>query len=83
MNKPCEYCGVDLPLGVDLGTRRVRSRHFINCEAKAVMTHQPPPARSEFVDALRHLLQQARLSDLPDDNHAILTAENLLQREDA
>ena len=28
MNSPCEYCGEDLPLGVDKRTRRLRSAHF-------------------------------------------------------
>lgn len=32
--KPCEYCGQDLPRGVDLRTRRIRSRHFAHCETR-------------------------------------------------
>ena len=34
MKKPCEYCGCDLPLGVDKNTRRIRSRHFSSCKAR-------------------------------------------------
>ena len=34
MNKPCEYCGCDLPQGVDKATRRIRSFHFERCEAR-------------------------------------------------
>jgi hypothetical protein len=29
--KPCEYCGADLPEGVDKSTRRIRSFHFSEC----------------------------------------------------
>ena len=28
MSAPCEYCGFNLPAGVDRGTRRIRSAHF-------------------------------------------------------
>lgn len=86
MKKPCEYCGADLPLGVDRETRRVRSHHFLNCEVRILRdseTVESRPERSEFVGALRCLLQQARLSDLPANNFAIQNAEKLLQREDA
>ena len=38
MSKPCEYCGVDLPLGVDKRTRRVRSFHFASCEKRPQQT---------------------------------------------
>lgn len=38
--KPCEYCGIPLPLGVDKGTRRVRSSHFASC-AKRPVCEQP------------------------------------------
>ena len=33
LKKPCEYCGQDLPLGVDKPTRQVRSYHFFHCTA--------------------------------------------------
>ena len=36
MNKPCEYCGCDLPLGVDKKTRQQRSHHFATCKARPV-----------------------------------------------
>lgn len=36
MSKPCEYCGADLPLGVDKRTRRIRSYHFAHCEKRPV-----------------------------------------------
>ena len=39
MSKPCEYCGCDLPEGVDKSTRRIRSYHFSTC-----------PKRSEIKD---------------------------------
>lgn len=32
--KPCEYCGVDLPKGVDKRTRQTRSHHFSVCEKR-------------------------------------------------
>jgi len=34
MSKPCEYCGCDLPVGVDKKTRQVRSHHFVICTAR-------------------------------------------------
>jgi len=34
MSKPCEYCGHDLPFGVDKKTRQTRSRHFDSCEVR-------------------------------------------------
>jgi hypothetical protein len=34
MSKPCEYCGYDLPVGVDKKTRQVRSHHFDICTAR-------------------------------------------------
>ena len=34
MKKPCEYCGCDLPLGVDKNTRRIRSKHFLSCKMR-------------------------------------------------
>ena len=54
MSKPCEYCGADLPLGVDKSTRRVRSFHFANCERR-------PEARaaSSDITAQRDALLEA------------------------
>jgi hypothetical protein len=34
MSKPCEYCGHDLPFGIDKKTRQTRSRHFDSCEVR-------------------------------------------------
>jgi hypothetical protein len=42
MKKPCEYCGCDLPLGVDKDTRRIRSRHFSSCKARPSLEVEPP-----------------------------------------
>ena len=41
LKKPCEYCGQDLPLGVDKPTRQVRSYHFSHCTARP----EPEPER--------------------------------------
>ena len=41
MNKPCEYCGCDLPLGVDKRTRQQRSHHFATCKARPVPEVEP------------------------------------------
>jgi hypothetical protein len=41
MNKPCEYCGRDLPLGVDKKTRQQRSHHFATCKARPVPEVEP------------------------------------------
>ena len=54
MSKPCEYCGVDLPLGVDKGTRRVRSFHFASCEKRPKTT---PPSMD--IEAQRDVLLEA------------------------
>jgi hypothetical protein len=42
MNKPCEYCGCDLPLGVDKKTRQHRSHHFATCKARPVCEVETP-----------------------------------------
>ncbi len=34
MDKPCEYCGHDLPAGIDKWTRRMRSAHFASCQVR-------------------------------------------------
>jgi hypothetical protein len=60
MSKPCEYCGADLPLGVDKGTRRVRSFHFASCEKRPKTT---PPSMD--IEAQRDALLEA-LQDLCD-----------------
>lgn len=49
--KPCEYCGADLPLGVDKHTRRIRSAHFSNCPCRPV--NDPPVSE---IDELRAAL---------------------------
>jgi hypothetical protein len=54
MSKPCEYCGVDLPLGVDKRTRRVRSFHFASCEKRPQTT---PPSLD--IEAQRDALLEA------------------------
>jgi hypothetical protein len=41
MNKPCEYCGCDLPLGVDKKTRQQRSHHFATCKARPAPEVKP------------------------------------------
>ena len=43
LKKPCEYCGQDLPLGVDKPTRQVRSYHFSHCTARP--EPEPEPER--------------------------------------
>jgi hypothetical protein len=57
MKKPCEYCGCDLPLGVDKNTRRIRSRHFSSCKARPSLEVESPalvPLTDEQIDALRN-----------------------------
>jgi hypothetical protein len=58
MSKPCEYCGVDLPLGVDKGTRRVRSFHFASCEKRPQTTPHSPDIEAQR-DALLEALRAA------------------------
>ena len=67
--KPCEYCGAPLPLGVDKGTRRVRTSHFQSCSAKP----QPEPEPTE-VARLRHnveVLTNALRKACGDDENVV------------
>jgi hypothetical protein len=52
MNKPCEYCGCDLPMGVDKHTRRVRSFHFERCEKRPQKVVAPVLDPHEMRDLL-------------------------------
>ena len=65
MSKPCEYCGVDLPLGVDKRTRRVRSFHFASCEKRPQTT---PPSLD--IEAQRDALLEALKAAEPYLRHA-------------
>ncbi len=40
--KPCEYCGADLPRGVDKRTRQIRGHHFSVCEKRLSLIAQQP-----------------------------------------
>ena len=59
MSKPCEYCGVALPLGVDKRTRRVRSFHFASCEKRPQQTTPHSPDIEAQRDALLEALRAA------------------------
>lgn len=62
MSKPCEYCGVDLPLGVDKGTRRQRSFHFASCEKRPLAAPHSPDIeaqRDALLEALHHTAEIA------------------------
>ena len=51
MKKPCEYCGCDLPLGVDKDTRRIRSRHFSSCKARpSLEVESPAPVPTSWME---------------------------------
>ena len=50
MNKPCEYCGCDLPLGVDKKTRQQRSHHFATCKARPAPEVEPFAQRKPLTD---------------------------------
>ncbi|MEY2653413.1 MAG: hypothetical protein RLZZ524_440 [Pseudomonadota bacterium] len=50
-SKPCEYCGCDLPHGVDKGTRRIRSFHFDRCDMRP-RQFTPAPEPSTMQDLL-------------------------------
>jgi hypothetical protein len=58
MNKPCEYCGLDLPAGVDRMSRRTRSYHFERCEKR-------PSANVTFPCVVGH-----RIVELTDEQRA-------------
>lgn len=64
-NKPCEYCGTDLPLGVDLHTRRQRSAHFANCEKRPAPSHWCVP-EPEPVPLPEPAYWRVRRLDSPD-----------------
>jgi hypothetical protein len=55
MSKPCEYCGTDLPLGVDKRTRRIRSYHFSDCAKRPVKSVTLPVGPDAMADLLRRL----------------------------
>ena len=46
LRKPCEYCGCDLPLGVDKPTRRIRSYHFRECKKRPLGPWNDPPTHT-------------------------------------
>lgn len=50
MNKPCEYCGCDLPLGIDKRTRQIRSRHFASCAKRPSKTEVAYTVDTSFND---------------------------------
>lgn len=67
MNKPCEYCGTSLPLGVDKDTRRVRSHHFAHCEMRPIKPIPPSPADYEMIDLLQRVeMLEKQVADLFD-----------------
>ena len=59
ISKPCEYCGVNLPLGVSKETRRSRSFHFSNCEKRLQITPPSPDIEAQS-DALLAEVEQLR-----------------------
>lgn len=73
MKKPCEYCGADLPVGVDKGTRRVRSFHFERCTARPVA----PMVRIEMNERIKELTEQAKFMAEEDINMNITSDEKL------
>jgi hypothetical protein len=54
MNSPCDYCGADLPAGIDKATRRTRSFHFACCAVR-LAAHNPPPVSGEDILTLPSL----------------------------
>lgn len=53
--KPCEYCGTDLPLGVDKGTRRMRGFHYERCSERPVKAAPVRHDPDQMVDLLLRL----------------------------
>lgn len=53
MSKPCEYCGCDLPLGVDRRTRRIRSHHFAVCERRPNVPKVPAAPYADMLAELK------------------------------
>jgi hypothetical protein len=51
LKKPCEYCGQDLPLGVDKPTRQVRSYHFFHCTAAQPQEQEPEQETQAYREA--------------------------------
>ena len=63
MSKPCEYCGRDLPLGVDKKTRQQRSHHFATCKARPVPEVDPFAQRKGLTDEEIDRLWSQSLAD--------------------
>ena len=61
LKKPCEYCGQDLPLGVDKPTRQVRSYHFSHCTARP----EPEPELQKWVGLTAEEVNSWELPDSP------------------
>lgn len=61
-NKPCEYCGQTLPVGVDKRTRQIRSAHFASCAKKPV--YQRPVVQTTYnEDEIAQACMEAEISD--------------------
>ena len=63
MSKPCEYCGRDLPLGVDKKTRQQRSHHFATYKARPVPEVDPFAQRKGLTDEEIDRLWSQSLAD--------------------
>jgi hypothetical protein len=58
MRKPCEYCGTDLPLGVDKRTRQQRSYHFAGCERRIELKQAQMLDVDPVIDRRRALVER-------------------------
>lgn len=57
--KPCEYCGANLPIGVDKKTRQMRSYHFLRCEKRPKPEPAAPQHRTMIEDVIVGLANEA------------------------
>ena len=75
-SSPCEYCGHDLPKGVDKKTRQERSYHFEKCDKRPCLAPQPEQEPNPWRFAAQRLGED--LSTVGPDGYYKMSASEWL-----